>query len=94
MIDSEFLTWKNPTGAEPVPSEPDLNQLYGLPNTDKSESALIYVAQNDTYLSPNSDLMAGKGVNDDASLSFEAGKSYRVRIINMAALASKYPNIC
>jgi iron transport multicopper oxidase len=50
---------------------------------------MIYVAQNDTYLSPTSDLMTGKGVNDDASLSFEAGKSYRIRIINMASLASK-----
>lgn len=56
---------------------------------DFAESALIYVAQNNTYLSSNTDLMSGKGVNDDASMSFEAGKSYRVRIINMAALASE-----
>lgn len=32
--------------------------------------------------------MQGKGVNDLASLSFEAGKTYKIRVINMSALAS------
>jgi hypothetical protein len=52
------------------------------------ESALIYVAQNDSYTHSNEDLMQGKGVNDLASIAFEAGKMYKIRVINMSALAS------
>jgi hypothetical protein len=54
------------------------------------ESALIYVAQNDSYIHSNEDLMKGTGVNDLASINFEAGKTYKIRVINMSALASKY----
>jgi hypothetical protein len=32
--------------------------------------------------------MKGTGVNDGAQLKFEAGKSYKIRVINMSALAS------
>ncbi|KAJ2802108.1 ferroxidase fet3 [Coemansia guatemalensis] len=51
----EFLSWKNPGGAEPVPS-----------------GALIN----------------GVGGKQTAKLAFEAGKTYRLRIINMSALAT------
>ncbi|OXG27098.1 acidic laccase [Cryptococcus neoformans Bt15] len=67
----DFLTWKNPTGAEPVPN-----------------SAVIYAAyQNGTYMSTNEEISAGEGVSDGLSLYFEAGKSYRIRMINMGTLA-------
>jgi iron transport multicopper oxidase len=50
---------------------------------------MIYVAKNDSYVHSASDLMQGTGVNDGASLTFESGKTYKIRIINMSALASK-----
>lgn len=73
MLHNDFLTWKNPTGAEPVP-----------------ESALIYIAQRDKYLHTNEELSAGVGTNDNAFIPFEAGKTYRLRFINMAALSMFY----
>ena len=48
---SDFMTYKNPTGAEPVP-----------------QAALINDSQNGT-------------------IKFEAGKTYRLRFVNMAAFA-------
>ena len=33
--------------------------------------------------------MKGTGVNDLASMAFEAGKTYKIRVINMSALASE-----
>ena len=42
------------------------------------ESPLIYFAANGTYLD---------GFNGNASISFEAGKTYRLRILNSAAFA-------
>ncbi|KAJ9102848.1 hypothetical protein QFC19_004576 [Naganishia cerealis] len=75
LVKNEFLTWSNPTGAEPVP-----------------KSALIYVAKNGKYMNTQSELSAGTGVNDEAILPFEAGKKYRIRIINMSALARCLPS--
>lgn len=42
-------------------------------------------------MSTNEEISAGEGVSDGLSLYFEAGKSYRIRMINMGTLASKYP---
>lgn len=42
------------------------------------DTALIYFAQNDTYI---------PGFTDDAKLRFEPGKKYRLRLINMSALS-------
>lgn len=67
MLDNDFLTWTNPTGAEPVP-----------------ESAAIYIAKDGKYIG---NVAQGEGVNDDAKLAFEAGKTYRLRIVNQAALS-------
>lgn len=67
MLDNEFLTWTNPTGAEPVP-----------------ESALIYVAKDGKYIG---NVATGESTNDNAKIHFEAGKKYRLRIINQSALA-------
>jgi iron transport multicopper oxidase len=51
------------------------------------ESACIYIAKDDKYLQTNEEISSGVGVNDNAFIPFEAGKTYRLRIINMAALA-------
>ena len=50
-------------------------------------SAVIYVLHNDTYYPSPEAIANGSAVNNNASLPFEAGKTYRVRIINMSALA-------
>ncbi|WWC68213.1 uncharacterized protein I206_102136 [Kwoniella pini CBS 10737] len=69
LIKDEFLTWTNPTGAEPVP-----------------KSAVCYVAKNGSYLHSNEDLSKGVGVSDDAEIAFEAGKTYKIRIVNTGTL--------
>lgn len=51
------------------------------------ESAVIYIMHNNTYMNTQAELSSGTGVNDDAVLPFVAGKKYRIRIINMSALA-------
>ncbi|KAG5643712.1 hypothetical protein DXG03_009761 [Asterophora parasitica] len=72
----EFISISNPGGAEPVP-----------------DSALVYFAQNASYLGP----IAGKhpspttsavGFNENATLPFQPGKTYRLRIINTSAFAA------
>lgn len=42
------------------------------------EAAIMYFSQNGQYL---------QGFNDNAALPFEPGKTYRLRVINMSALA-------
>jgi iron transport multicopper oxidase len=42
-------------------------------------SALVYFAQNGTYL---------PGFNDAASLAFERRKTYRLRVVNIAAFSA------
>lgn len=74
----KFINIANPGGAEPVP-----------------ESGLMYFAQNSTYLGP----IAGSnpapvtnavGFNENATLPFQPGKTYRLRIVNTAAFAMFY----
>ncbi|KAI9062216.1 multicopper oxidase [Trametes sanguinea] len=72
----QFVSIANPGGAEPVP-----------------DSALIYFAQNGTYLGPKSgtspDPVTGAvGFNENATLPFQPGKTYRLRIINTSAFAA------
>ncbi|WVQ69566.1 uncharacterized protein L199_007786 [Kwoniella botswanensis] len=69
LIKDEFLTWTNPTGAEPVP-----------------KSAVCYVAKNGSYIHSNEDLMQGVGVSDNATIEFEAGKTYKIHIVNTGSL--------
>ncbi|ORY31018.1 Cupredoxin [Naematelia encephala] len=65
-----FLSWKNPTGAEPVP-----------------DAAAIYVMHDGKY-SPSAEAVRdGTATNDQASMLFQPGKTYKIRIINMSALA-------
>lgn len=48
------------------------------------DQALIYFAQNGSYLTDSSGNVA---FNDNATLPFEAGKTYRLRVINTSSFA-------
>ena len=55
------------------------------------DSALIYFAQNASYLGPVSGTSTSGstvGFNENTTLSFEPGKTYRLRIINTSAFAA------
>ncbi|KAI0747068.1 Fet3 protein [Daedaleopsis nitida] len=73
---SQFVSLANPGGAEPVP-----------------DSGLIYFSQNGSYLGPISgtspDPVTGKvGFNENATLPFQPGKTYRLRIVNTSAFSA------
>ncbi|WRT64797.1 uncharacterized protein IL334_001731 [Kwoniella shivajii] len=70
LLTNDFLTWHNPTGAEPVP-----------------DSALIYLVKNGQYYPSPEAVASGAATNDNLSIPFEAGKKYKMRVINMSALA-------
>lgn len=71
---AQFLSTSDPTGGEPVP-----------------DSAIIYFAKGTEYLGPipGTNPMNGTavGFNENATLPFEPGKTYRLRIINTSAFA-------
>ncbi|KAK0449587.1 Fet3 protein [Desarmillaria tabescens] len=75
----QFINIANPGGAEPVP-----------------QSGLIYfAAQNGSYLGPISGtspagVTSAVGFNENATLPFEAGKTYRLRILNTGAFSMFY----
>lgn len=55
----------------------------------------MYFAQNATYLPPIDGTSSGVtgsavGFNENATLPFELGKTYRLRIVNTAAFAGFY----
>ncbi|KAI9507002.1 Fet3 protein [Russula earlei] len=71
-----FLSTANPKGVEPIP-----------------DSALIYFAQNGSYLGPSagtnpSPVTSNVGFNENATLPFQPGKTYRLRIVNTSAFAA------
>ncbi|KAG5638015.1 hypothetical protein H0H81_002283 [Sphagnurus paluster] len=72
----QFISIANPGGAEPVP-----------------EAGLVYFAQNATYLGPKtgsspSGVTSSVGFNENATLPFVPGKTYRLRIVNTSAFAA------
>lgn len=71
LID-QFVNIANPGGAEPIP-----------------DAALIYFAKNGTYLGPvkGTTGTTGVGFNENSTIPFEAGKTYRLRLVNAAAFA-------
>ncbi|KAG6829746.1 hypothetical protein H0H92_003622 [Tricholoma furcatifolium] len=74
VLIKEFISIANPGGAEPIP-----------------DAALIYFAQNASYLGPVSGTTSSAvGFNENATLPFEPGKTYRLRIINTSAFAAFY----
>lgn len=76
VLMKQFISIANPGGAEPVP-----------------DSAVVYFSQNGSYLAPiagsnPSPVTSAVGFNENATLPFEPGKTYRLRVINMSALAA------
>ncbi|KIK41685.1 multicopper oxidase [Suillus luteus UH-Slu-Lm8-n1] len=72
---NSFINIANPGGAEPIP-----------------DAALIYFSQNGSYLAPisgshPSPVTSAVGFNENATLPFQPGKTYRLRVINMGAFA-------
>ncbi|KAF8067721.1 Fet3 protein [Lyophyllum atratum] len=72
----QFINIANPGGAEPVP-----------------DSALVYFAQNASYLGPisgtsPSPVTSAVGFNENATLPFQPGKTYRLRIVNTSGFAA------
>ncbi|KAG5650754.1 hypothetical protein H0H81_011166, partial [Sphagnurus paluster] len=68
----QFINVDNPDGVEPIP-----------------DSGLVYFAKNGAYLGPK----VGKsgsavGFNENATLPFVPGKTYRLRIVNTSAFAA------
>lgn len=60
---------------------------------DMSDSALIYFAQNGSYLGPiagssPSPVTSAVGFNENATLPFVPGKTYRLRIVNTSAFSA------
>lgn len=67
--------------------------LLPLRRIISSDSGLIYFAQNGNYLGPVSgtspDPVTGKvGFNENGTLPFQAGKTYRLRIVNTSAFSA------
>lgn len=54
------------------------------------EGMAIYVLHNGTYFPSAEAINSGEACNDNATIVFEAGKTYRIRVINMAALSMFY----
>ena len=59
------------------------------------DSGLIYFAQNASYLGPipgtsPSGVTSAVGFNENATLTFEPGKTYRLRIVNTSAFSGFY----
>ncbi|KAF9003375.1 Fet3 protein [Cyathus striatus] len=76
VLIKQFISIANPGGAEPVP-----------------DSALIYFAQNASYLGPKAGTSptgptSAVGFNDNATLPFQPGKTYRLRIVNTSGFAA------
>ena len=55
---------------------------------DPPDSAIIYVLKNGSYYPSSEAISSGAAVSNQATIPFEAGKAYKIRIINMGALAS------
>ncbi|KZT28057.1 multicopper oxidase [Neolentinus lepideus HHB14362 ss-1] len=79
VLIKQFISIANPGGAEPVP-----------------DAALLYFAHNGTYLppipgtTPRSWVTGDVGYNENATVSWEAGRRYRLRIINTSSFAGFY----
>ncbi|KAF8804678.1 ferroxidase [Phlegmacium glaucopus] len=76
VLITQFISTSNPNGVEPVP-----------------DSGLIYFAQGAKFLGPipgrhPSPVTSAVGFNQNATLHFVPGKTYRLRIVNTSAFAS------
>ena len=98
----QFINIANPGGAEPIPGSVFLFLLFQKVIIIKKkrrsfnlmtylDSGLIYFAQNASYLGPlagTSTSGSTVGFNENTTLPFVPGKTYRLRIINTSAFAA------
>ncbi|KAG6915686.1 hypothetical protein DXG01_010414 [Tephrocybe rancida] len=93
----QFINIANPGGAEPVPGRDTNGSPVHMQEVDTgyhyADSALIYFAQNATYLGPiagtsPAPVTSAVGFNENATLPFQPGKTYRLRIINTSGFAA------
>jgi iron transport multicopper oxidase len=75
---AQFINIADPGGAEPIP-----------------DAGLIYFAQNASYLPPipgttPEGVTSAVGFNENATLPFVPGKTYRLRVINTSAFSAFY----
>ncbi|KAJ7018956.1 Fet3 protein [Mycena alexandri] len=74
VLIKQYISTSNPDGIEPVPDSP-----------------LIYFAHDGAYLGPKAgshpDIGSVVGFNENATLPFHPGKTYRLRVINTSAFA-------
>ena len=96
VLMTQFISISNPGGAEPVPSTYSRRVLlvHDADNWD-TEAPLMYFSQNGQYLPPKegsqtSGAASATGFNENATISFEPGKTYRLRIVNSGAFAGFY----
>ncbi|KAH9979432.1 ferroxidase [Lactifluus volemus] len=81
VLIKQFINADNPTGIEPIP-----------------DAALMYFAKDGYYLGPISGkkpapVTSNVGFNENATLPFEPGKTYRLRIVNTGAFAAFFFSI-
>jgi FtsP/CotA-like multicopper oxidase with cupredoxin domain len=61
-------------------------------HTSRTDSGLIYFTHNGAYLGPKSGTKPSSGTsvgfNENATLPFTPGKTYRLRVINTSAFAT------
>jgi len=94
LLANQF-TAVNSTGPSPMPGllPSVLLQFYYIP-TCILDSALIYFTKDGNYLPPKpgttSSVTPAVGFNENATLPFQPGKTYRLRVINIGAFNSLY----
>jgi len=94
ILVERFMSIGNPRGAEPVPGTYTSSPFRRVSLSQTiSESALMYFAQNSTYRRPiqgtsPSAVTSAVGFNENATLPFQPGKTYRLRIVNTSAFSA------
>ena len=89
----QFINIADPAGAEPVPGRHYDYYYLGHHSPDNLDAGLIYFAQNASYLGPTAGTSTSGstvGFNENATLPFEPGKTYRLRVINTSAFSGFY----
>jgi iron transport multicopper oxidase len=96
----QFINTGNPGGAEPIPGRYYCYYYFVAPLIQFIsylltilDSGLIYFGQNGSnfgFIAGTSTSGSTVGFNDNATLPFEPGKTYRLRIINVSAFSAFY----
>ena len=97
MLLAKYINPDNPDGVEPIPGAyiHFLITMFISSQVGCVDSGLIYFAKGESYLPPKSGThptgpTSAVGFNENATLPFVPGKTYRLRILNASAFASFY----